>query len=323
MKIQSRYIIILLLLIFIQTIGLAQCPYYETLINDAKKYWSQNEFNLALKKLNSAREHCPQKSSEIDSLNASFMIAITLKYREAEEAKKNANREANNAKQQEKNAIRAKELAKIETEKAQKAAHRAKSLELAANALLVYEKDKDETLALRLAYAALTIDTIPQVQEVFDKFILNPFHQYYIQKYKGEISRFTKDSARFWTYDGDSTRLYDWAGKSYGAYKGEISSFNKDSARFWTYDRKIDSTRLYDWAGKSYGAYKGEISSFTKDSARFWTYDLNIDSTRLYDWAGKSYGAYKGYISSFTKDSARFWTYDGDSTRLYDWAGKS
>ena len=139
--------------------------------------------------------------------------------------------------------------ARAAQERAEKTARQSKSKELAANALLESskEKDRDETLALRLAYTALKVDTTEAAQNIFDKIISRADNQFYLRKVKGYVCGFNRDSSRFLTYDRDSTRLNDWTGKGLGSIKGFAYGFNQDSSRFLTND--YYKTHLSDWKG--------------------------------------------------------------------------
>ena len=313
-------------------IGAAQTPPCQTCACILKRARETKDFEESIKQFNSARNNCPpEQTAAIDAEIIGVFKKINDLKNKAEKSQKdlkialeNANKETIRANQKTDEAEREKKNAEQQTTLAKRTARQAKSKELAANALMAFSRDKnteggkDETVALRLAYTALNIDTSKGVQDVFDKIIFNADNQFYQVKITGNISRFNRDSSRFLTFDEDNTRVTDWTGKIYNTLKGDVSGFNRDSSRFWTYDR--DSTRVTDWTGKIYNTLKGYVRGFNCDSSRFWTYDE--DSTRLTDWTGKIYNTLKGNVRGFNRDSSRFLTYDEDSTRVTDWTGK-
>ena len=67
------------------------CLQYATLMQNARNYWSSGEFDKALKQLTAAREHCPDKSKEIDEQFIAFTREISDKYKEATRQTKRAN----------------------------------------------------------------------------------------------------------------------------------------------------------------------------------------------------------------------------------------
>ncbi|MCB0575559.1 MAG: hypothetical protein KDC61_13455, partial [Saprospiraceae bacterium] len=79
-------LLLTLLLALSATSGLSaqECPYYNELMQKAKTYWAKGDFDKALNQLTAAREHCPDKSAEVDAQFVSFTRDIASKYREAD-----------------------------------------------------------------------------------------------------------------------------------------------------------------------------------------------------------------------------------------------
>lgn len=70
------------------------CPQYATLMDNARVFWKNGDYDKALKQLTAAREHCPGKGAEIDAQFIAFTKQIADKYKEAEKQTQRANREA-------------------------------------------------------------------------------------------------------------------------------------------------------------------------------------------------------------------------------------
>lgn len=212
-----------------------------------------------------------------------------------------------------------------QTEIAKKATKVAKSKELAAKALLEYSKenDKDGTLALRLAYTALQIDTVDEAQNVFERIFLNSNEPFYLSQYKGGISCYNHDSSRLLTSlqaHDDITYLYDLKGKLYTTIIGEFKKLKSDSLRFLISYRDT-LTYIYDWQGNLHNTIKGRFINTDKDASRFIT--RNKDSTYIYDWQGNKYESYVGEWKKFNQDSSKSLTSDGISSFLFDMRAKS
>ena len=87
---RQRLIFLLIFSFFFQFMVAQDCPEYQKLIDRAERFWNENAFNQALNQLSAAREHCPEKSNEIDALFVRFTGNITDKYKEAEREKNRA-----------------------------------------------------------------------------------------------------------------------------------------------------------------------------------------------------------------------------------------
>ena len=72
----------------------ADCPHFQRIVNAATDFWDKGDFDKALNQLTAAREHCPGRSREVDSLFLVFTRDISHKYEEAEREKNRANRSA-------------------------------------------------------------------------------------------------------------------------------------------------------------------------------------------------------------------------------------
>ena len=98
------------------TPSVAQCAEYPRLIQEAKNYWKRDSFEKTFAKLNSAREVCPAKGKEVDSLNSAFnrdLVDRNNRFkRQTDELKrktKEIQREKDNADNEKRNAILSKE----------------------------------------------------------------------------------------------------------------------------------------------------------------------------------------------------------------------
>ena len=73
------------------TTVLAQnCPQYTALVQNADARWKAGAFEEAFIQLVAAREHCPEKSRQIDEKLMAFTFEISKKYREAETEREKA-----------------------------------------------------------------------------------------------------------------------------------------------------------------------------------------------------------------------------------------
>ena len=68
---------------------------------------------------------------------------------------------------------------------------------------------RNETMALRLAYTALKIDTTKGVQDIFEKIAFNQNNQYYTIKIKGGAQYFNKDYSKILSSNDDGVYIHD------------------------------------------------------------------------------------------------------------------
>ena len=261
---------ILILLCLTPTISKGQkqpCQSCECILKRARE---TTDFEEAIKQFNSARNNCPpDQTATIDAEIIDVFKKINQLRIKAEKSQKDLKVALDSANKATIRANQKTKEAEQQTALAKRTARQSKSKELAANALLEFSKDKnteggrDETVALRLVYSALSIDTTKGVQDVFGKIIFNADNQYYQAKVKGDVSGFNRDSSRFWTYDFDSTRLTDWTGRIYSTVKGDVSGFNQNKSLI--YFSQNNYTAFYDWDGQLTGVYPGEVFIFKAD----------------------------------------------------------
>ena len=305
------------------------CNNFDCAYKKAENFLKQAAYQKALDNLDSAEGYLTdtntKEKEQIKGLRRRLFVAI-------EKEKEDAKRARLESEKQKKEAEKQTIIANYERNNAVKVSRKAKSKELAAKALLLFvnKEEKDETVALCLAYHALKIDSTQEAKDVFEKILANPENQYYEKKVKGQIVGYSNDSTLFWTYDDDSSRLINWSGNIIGRAKGKIEGFYKDSVKFWTYDG--DSTRLTNWKGENLAQVRGEIEGFYPDSIKFWTF-YNGNSY-LTDWKNSKLGLCKGHLykiqqssDNFQQSSNKFWTYNNphfqiDNSILTGWDNK-
>jgi hypothetical protein len=276
-----------------------KCSDYDCVIRKVKKAMSDKNYRLAFEQLESAEGYTNKNATEVVKLRKDLFNAVE---KEKEEAKKQKERADNNTEEAKKQTILAKKIAR-----------QSKSKELATKAILESTKKyvKDETIALRLAYTALEIDSSKEVRNIFDMIFENGRSEYYKTKVKGKIYRVNQDSTRFWAYDGDSTRIMDWTGKIYSSVKGKINYPDSNSSTI------SEDSFFYPPPPIEEKPYI--IKQFIGDSFIFLLhyYDSWTNTTRIINGGSQISYFSEGEVNRFSQDSFRFIYYEDDKGVLH------
>lgn len=129
MKVRSIF-----LLVTLPVVLLAQqnpCPQYDNIIKDVRTELRKSKgrnYKKAILKMNAAREYCPDKAREVDSMMVQIFTEIEKERLRAEQSEKKAKKKEEEARANEKEAIAAKEREVEANEKAQQSLDEAKRI---------------------------------------------------------------------------------------------------------------------------------------------------------------------------------------------------
>jgi hypothetical protein len=291
------------------------CKTYDCAIQAAEVQLKNGKYEKALTNLDDAEDFSASdntKKEKIRILRKLVFNAIVKDKQDAVKAKDEAKQQKDRADYQ------AKE-AKKQTVLANKNAKQSQSKELAAKAMLMLidrgdRGRKTETIALRLAYEALKIDSTNEAIEIFDEILSTSENEYYSKKYHSINQAFNNDTSFIIAIilTPDSNYINDLDGNSYNW----IAKFNKDSTDFWKIISMKNDTFLVKLRKKNeYSFLKArDITNIfrsvdntryghLKDSSITWIYNLQgysmgstIDSTVIKGKNGELIGKIKGWI---------------------------
>lgn len=324
------------------------CKTYECAIQNVERLMKSNandKYDKIFSNLNDAEDFAGNdetKKKKIRDLRKQALIAIQNEKKKADEATNRAEIEAENARKE-------KQRADSKTNEAIKQARQAKSEYLSKKALDEFQKndrEQDATLALRLAYSALQLDSSESNRKTFND-ILFEGRNFKKMRREGNILGYSPDKKYCWSYNEqtDSMFIFDLSKASSDtlvlktSLKGYIYRYSKDSLRFWVQkanNDQISSTKevLLDWQGRTYKTIEeGRIIAFNTDSTHYIV--RNGDLAEMLDWEGHVLFSHKGEWSlagekQIEKSNAKFLTVffgyrdmnNIDSTFLIDWNGK-
>jgi WD40 repeat protein len=126
------------------------CPHFKRLMDKADRCWKDGDFEQAFNQLAAAREHCPDKSAEVDKKSLAFTKEITKKYNEAELLRLRAGQKTLEAEAKTKEVEQQQQRVDSTARVAQMLARRSYANDLASKSKLALQEG-DRTTAFRLA----------------------------------------------------------------------------------------------------------------------------------------------------------------------------